>query len=120
MKKTVIKVVVLAFAAGALTFVGGCSEKQKRSTLIGSMAGVGLGGLVGGLIGKSAGSALAGAAIGGVAGGSVGAAVGADDADNCRACRKGSYRCKDKSCHGDKCCSKCTGYREIAIDKDTE
>ena len=96
MKKTLLKLVLLAGAIGALTLVGGCSTKKQRGTAIGAGVGALAGAGVGGLIGKNAGGALLGAGLGGIGGALIGNAV-SDDESECSAhqdCSKCSCHCK--------------------------
>ncbi|MDQ5890858.1 MAG: YMGG-like Gly-zipper [Candidatus Dependentiae bacterium] len=93
MKNMMIRLAMLVSVAGALSFMGGCTDKQKKGAVIGTILGAGLGAGIGGLIGKNAGSAIAGAAIGGVALGGAGAVIGSnEDTKECTVC------VKDKTC----------------------
>jgi hypothetical protein len=95
MKKTLVKLVVLAGAIGALTLVGGCSTKKQRGTAIGAGVGALAGAGVGGLIGKNAGGALLGAGLGGIGGALIGNAVTEDEECPVHTdCRKCSCDCK--------------------------
>ena len=93
MKKTLVRLVVLASTIGALTFVGGCSKNQRKNTVVGTLVGAGLGAGVGGLIGNSLGSTATGVAVGAVAGGATGAAIGYSAADDEDSCCKGKSHC---------------------------
>jgi len=89
MKKTLMKLVVLAGTIGALTFVGGCSKNQKKSAVVGTLIGAGLGAGIGGLVGKNVGGALIGAGVGGISGAIVGNAI-AENEESCHVtdCKK--------------------------------
>ncbi|MEI7580667.1 MAG: glycine zipper domain-containing protein [bacterium] len=93
MKKTLLKLVVLAGAIGALTLVGGCSTKKQKATAIGAGVGALAGAGVGGLIGKNVGGALLGAGIGGIGGALIGNASVDDEDDSCCTAKKECSKC---------------------------
>ncbi len=101
MKSMIIRLAVLASVAGALGFVGGCTEKQKRTALIGGLIGGGLGAAVGAAAsGGSAGYALLGGGIGAAGGAVAGGALASDDDKECRTCSKGRKCVRSTMC----CC----------------
>lgn len=112
MKKVMIRLAVLASVAGALAFVGGCTEKQKRTALVGGLLGGGLGAAVGAAAsGGSAGYALLGGGIGAAGGAVAGGALASDD--ECRSCKKECTNCDSGKCKKSKKC--CCERRKVEV-----
>jgi len=112
MKNSIIRLAILAGTAVALGVVGGCSEKQKRTAIVGGLLGGGLGLAVGAAASSgSAGYALLGGGIGAATGAAAGGALASDNDRG--SCKKS---CKDKTCkRSRKCC--CEG-REVVVTSD--
>jgi hypothetical protein len=70
------RILVLAFALGAVFALSACETPQQQNALVGGALGAGTGALIGSAVsGGSAGGALAGAAIGAGSGALIGSAA---------------------------------------------